>query len=268
MKNTFVILGSLIIAMGFNFFLVPYGILSSGVSGLAILIGLLTPVNIGLINLVLNIPLLVLGYYKLGKEITVNTITCVISLSIFLYLIPVTTVADNILLSSIFGGVIGGLGIGLILKYSGSSGGFDIVAIMLSRSSHVSVGLLLTIMNGVIVIISGSVFDWNIALYTMLVIYLTGRMIDMVHTSNIKLTMQIVTTEGEAIRKELIDTIYRGITITKGYGGYSLEERQILMTVVTRYDTAKIKAIVRKHDEKAFINIYETVEVDGAFAKN
>jgi uncharacterized membrane-anchored protein YitT (DUF2179 family) len=268
MKNLIVIFGSLIIAFAFNFFLVPYSILSSGISGIAILLGLITPFDTGLLNLVLNLPLIILSYFKLGKEITINTLICVVSLSLFLYLLPVLQVTDNVLLSTIFGGVISGIGIGLILKYSGSSGGLDIVAIIISRISNVSVGLLLTGMNGVIVLVSGAFFDWNTALYTLLSIYLTGRMIDKIHTNHIKLTMQIVTTEGELIRKELLETIYRGFTITDGYGGYSKEKKQIILMVVTRYETMQIRNIVRKYDDKAFINIFETVEVDGTFARN
>ncbi|WP_186577912.1 YitT family protein [Aquibacillus kalidii] len=268
MKYIIVVIGSLIIAFAFNFFLVPYGILSSGVSGIAILIGIITPLDIGLLNLVLNLPLIILGYYKLGKTITVNTVTCVVSLSLFLYVLPVVTVTDNILLSTLFGGIISGIGIGLILKYSGTSGGLDIIAILITRTSNVSVGLLLTAMNGVIVLVSGAFFGWEIALYTLLSIYLTGRVIDTIHTSHIKLTMQIVTSKGDAIRKELIESIYRGITVMEGYGGYTEEKKQILMMVVTRYETLQIKKIVRKHDQRAFINVYETVEVDGEFAKN
>lgn len=268
MKHLIVIIGSLIIAFAFNFFLVPFGILSSGVSGLAILIGLITPFNIGLLNFVLNLPLLILGFIKLGRVITVNTITCVASLSVFLYILPVISLTENILLSTIFGGIIGGLGIGLVMKYSGTSGGLDIIAILITRSSNMSVGLLLTGMNGIIVLISGAVFSWEIALYTLLSIYITGKMIDTVHTSHIKLTMQIVTTNGEPIRKELLQTIYRGMTVMEGYGGYTNEKKQIMMMVVTRYETLQIKKIVRKHDPKAFINIYETVEVDGEFARN
>lgn len=268
MKNLIVIIGSLVVAFAFNFFLVPYGILSSGISGIAILIGLVTPFDIGLMNLLLNLPLLILGYYKLGKMITLNTLICVVSLSVFLYLLPTDPVTDNILLSTIFGGIIGGLGVGIILKSSGTSGGLDIIAIILSRTSNVSVGLLLTGMNGLIVLISGAAFSWNIALYTLLSIYLTGKMIDTIHTDHIKLTMQIVTSKGELIRKELLESIYRGITIMEGYGGYSQEKKQIIMMVVTRYETTQIKKIVRKHDENAFINIFETVEVDGVFAKN
>ncbi|CQR47554.1 hypothetical protein BN1058_01878 [Paraliobacillus sp. PM-2] len=268
MKNFIVIIGSLIVALAFNLFLVPYEILSSGLSGIAILLGILTPINIGLLNFLLNIPLLIWGFYKLGRTIIINTIICVTALSSFLYIIPVVPVADNILLSSIFGGVFGGAGIGLILKYSGTSGGLDIVAIIVSRVSNVSVGMLLTGMNGLIVLISGAVFDWNMALYTMLSIYLTGKVIDTIHTNHIKLTMQIVTTKGDIIRKDLIESIYRGITVMEGYGGYTEERKQILMMVVTRYETIQIKKIVRKYDEQAFINVYKTVEVDGQFAKN
>ncbi|MFS0671714.1 YitT family protein [Ornithinibacillus sp. 179-J 7C1 HS] len=268
MKNLVVIVGSLIVAFAFNFFLVPFGILSSGVSGIAILIGLITPLDIGLLTFILNLPLLILGYFKLGKVITINTLVCVGSLSFFLYILPVVAVTDDILLSTIFGGIIGGIGVGVILKYSGTSGGLDIIAIIISRISNTSVGLLLTGMNGIVVLLSGFVFSWDIALYTLLSIYLTGKVIDTIHTSHIKLTMQIVTTKGDQIRKDLLQSIYRGITITEGYGGYTEEKKQILMMVVTRYETLKIKEIVRKHDEKAFINIFSTVEVDGEFAKN
>lgn len=151
-KNIMVIAGSLLVAIAFNFFLVPFEILSSGVSGIAILLGLLTPFDTGVFNLVLNIPILILGYYKLGKEITINTLVCVVTLSIFLYVLPVISLTDNILLSAIFGGVLGGIGIGVVMKFSATSGGFDIIAMIISRTSNFSVGLLLTGMNGVIVL--------------------------------------------------------------------------------------------------------------------
>lgn len=268
LKNLIVVVGSFVIAFAFNAFLVPHGILSSGISGIAILLGLITPFDTGILNFVMNVPLLILGYYKLGKEITLNTLVCVLSLSIFLYIIPAESISDNILLSAIFGGAIGGLGIGLIMKYSGTSGGMDIIAIIISRSSNFSVGLLLTGMNSVIVLISGTVFNWEIALYTLLSIYLTGKAIDTVYTNHEKLTMQIITTEAEAIRQDLLASIYRGVTVTEGYGGYTLEKKHILMMVVTRYEMMQIKQIIHKHDKKAFINIFETVEVVGEFAKN
>ncbi|SDB90255.1 Uncharacterized membrane-anchored protein YitT, contains DUF161 and DUF2179 domains [Pelagirhabdus alkalitolerans] len=263
-----ILVGSLLIAFSFNYFLIPSGILSAGVSGLAILLSFVTPFDTGLLNFVLNIPILILGYIKLGKDITVNTMIVVVALSILLSVIPSEQLADDLLLSSIFGGVIVGTGIGLILRYAGTSGGFDIIAILISQTTQLSVGLWLTAMNAVIVLISGIIFGAEIALYTMISIYITGRAIDTIHTNHIKLTMQIVTTEGEAIRKELIDTVYRGMTLSKGYGGYTMEEKDLLMMVVTRYETMLIKQIIRKHDPSAFINIYKTVDVDGEFANN
>lgn len=268
MKNLVVVLGSLIVAFAFNCFLVPHEILSSGISGLAILLGILTPFDTGIYNFLLNVPLLILGYFKLGRTITINTLVCVASLSLFLFLIPAVAITDNMLLSTVFGGGIGGLGVGLILKFAGTSGGLDIIAIIIARASSFSVGLLLTGMNGIIVLISGFVFDWEIALYTLLSIYITGKMIDTVFTDHLKLTMQIVTTQGDAIRNELLESIYRGITITEGYGGYTQEKKDILMMVLTRYETLHVKNVVRKHDENAFINMFETIEVDGKFSIN
>lgn len=268
MKNLVVVLGSLIVAFAFNFFLVPHEILSSGISGLAILLGIITPFDTGVYNFLLNVPLLILGYFKLGRTIVINTLVCVLSVSFFLFLLPVVPITDNMLLSTVFGGGIGGLGVGLILKFAGTSGGLDIIAIMISRVSSFSIGLLLTGMNGVIVLISGFVFNWEIALYTLLSIYITGKMIDTIFTDHVKLTMQIVTTEGQGIREELLGSIYRGITITKGYGGYTQEEKDILMMVLTRYEMFHVKKVVRKHDENAFINIFETIEVDGKFSVN
>jgi len=97
---------------------------------------------------------------------------------------------------------------------------------------------------------------------------LTGKAIDTVYTNHEKLTMQIITTAAEPIRQELLASIYRGVTVTEGYGGYTLEKKYVLMMVVTRYETMKIKEIVRKHDEQAFINITQTIEVDGNFVRN
>ncbi|MFJ7826467.1 YitT family protein [Psychrobacillus sp. NPDC096623] len=268
LKYLIVIVGSFIIAFAFNAFLVPHEILSSGISGIAILLGIITPFDTGILNFVMNVPLLILGYYKLGKEITLNTLVCVLSLSIFLYTIPAEAISNNTLLSAIFGGAIGGLGIGLIMRYSGTSGGMDIIAIIISRSSNFSVGLLLTGMNSVIVLISGAIFNWEIALYTLLSIYLTGKAIDTIYTNHEKLTMQIITTAAEPIRQELLASIYRGVTVTEGFGGYTLEKKNILIMVVTRYEMMQVKQIIHKHDEKAFINIFETVEVVGQFAKN
>ncbi|KAA1039600.1 YitT family protein [Macrococcus equipercicus] len=268
LKYMITVIGSLIIAISFNVFLLPHGVLSSGISGLALLFHILFNIDTGLLNILLNLPLLILGYMKLQKSMMWNTIFCVIMVSVFLSIVPVIQVSDNPLLDVVFGGVILGIGIGIILKFSGTTGGMDIIAILISQRSNVPIGLILTLLNGIIVLSSGYFFDWGIALLTLLSIYISGKTIDTIYTSHIKLTVNIVTTQGEAIKAALIDNIYRGMTIMDAHGGYSNEPRQVIMMVLTRYELKDVIQICKAIDGDSFIHVYETTEVHGNFAHN
>ena len=241
-----VIIGSIIIAVAFNLFLIPHKILSSGIGGIAIILGIVTPVNTGIINFVLNLPILILGYIGLGKKVIFNTVVSVVVLSVALYYVPVKVVATDPLLSSIFGGVIAGAGIGLVFKL----GGF------------------LIILNAVVVIIAGFFFTWDVALTSLLSIYVTGKVIDAVHTKHRKVTLMIVTNEAEKMKKQLLSTVVRGITLLDGEGAYSSEKKRVLMTVVSREELASMKLTISEIDSNAFVNITETVEVLGLFRRS
>lgn len=128
-----IIIGSLLVSVAYNLFLIPHEILSSGLSGIAIMLGLITPFNTGILNFLLNLPLLILGVFKLGKRFILYTILSVVVISVGLYIIPIKQISTEPILSSLFGGVITGLGIGLIFRVSGSSGGFDILAMLLNK---------------------------------------------------------------------------------------------------------------------------------------
>ena len=263
-----IIFGSLMISAGFNLFFIPHSILSSGLSGIAILLGLITPFDTGLLNFALNLPLLIIGMFKLGKRFIFFTIISVLVTSIALYIIPVIKVASDPLLSSIFGGVIGGVGVGIILRASGSSGGFDIVAVLLTVKRDIPLGSILSGLNAIVVIFSGFIFGWDSALNTLIGIYASGKVIDTIHTKHIKLTLMIVTQKGEEIQKRLLENFFRGITVMEGYGAYTGKEKKILMTVITRYQLTDIKQLITKYDPKAFVNITETKEVMGLFDRN
>jgi uncharacterized membrane-anchored protein YitT (DUF2179 family) len=217
------------------------------------------------LNFVLNLPLLVIGMFKLGKKFIFFTIVSVIVTSVGLYIIPVTPIASEPILSSIFGGVVGGFGAGMILRASGSSGGFDILALLLTRKKDMPLGSILSSLNAIVVVISGFVFGWDVALNTLIGIYASGKVIDTIHTSHIKLTLMIVTQKGEEIQKNLLQHFYRGITIMDGYGAYTGSNKKILMTVITRYQLTDIKRLINETDPEAFVNITETKEVMGAF---
>lgn len=267
-KTFITIVGSFLIAFAFNVFLLPNDVLSSGIGGFALLLNKLLHVDAGLLNLLLNLPLLILGFMKLNKSVMYNTILSVIVVSFFLTVIPTESIANELFVNVIFGGVIVGIGVGIILKYSGTTGGMDIVAMIISQNSNVSIGLIMTILNGIIIICSGFLFDWNLALMTLLSIYITGKTVDTIFTSNIKLTVNIITSNYEAVRQGLIDEIYRGITVTDVYGGYSSDQKHMITMVLTRYELPNVIKIAKTHDENCFINVYETTEVHGNFARN
>ncbi|MEG0259453.1 MAG: YitT family protein, partial [Lysinibacillus sp.] len=245
MRNIVIItLASILVGFAYNFLLIPHEILSSGLSGIAIMLGLVTPLNTGVLNLLLNLPLLILGVMKLGKRFIGYTILSVLVLSASLYVIPVTQMTDEPLLASLFGGVITGLGIGIIFRASGSSGGFDIIAMLISKKRDFPLGALISAMNAVVVLISGFVFSWDAALYTLVSIYATGKVIDTVHTSHIKLTLMIVTSKGEEVKKKLLGNLYRGVTIMDAEGAYTGERRKVLVTVITRYQLGEVKDMI------------------------
>lgn len=267
-KTFITVLGSFLISYAFNVFLLSNDVLSSGIGGLALLLNKLLHIDAGLLNLLLNLPLLILGFMKLNKSVMYNTVLSVIVVSFFLTVIPTKSIADELFLNVIFGGVIVGIGVGIILKYSGTTGGMDIVAMIISQNSNISIGLIMTILNGIIVLCSGFLFDWNLALMTLLSIYITGKTVDTIFTSNIKLTVNIITSNYEAIRQGLIDEVYRGITVTDVYGGYSNDKKHMITMVLTRYELQNVIRIAKTHDENCFINVYETTEVHGNFARN
>ena len=260
-------LGSVLVAVAYNLFLIPHLILSSGLSGIAIMLGIITPLNTGILNFLLNLPLLILGYLKLGRRFISFTILSVVVISVSLYIIPVHGVSTEPILSSLFGGVISGIGIGIIFRASGSSGGFDIIAMLLAKKRDFPLGTLLSGMNAIVVIASGFKFGWDAALYTLISIYAAGKVIDTIHSNHIKLTLMIVTKKGDEMKERLLANLYRGITVMDGEGAYSGERSKVMMTVITRYQLTDVKAMIKEVDPQAFVNITETTEVMGMFHK-
>jgi len=241
--------------------------MSSGISGLSIILSMLTSINTGVYNFLLNFPLLVLGYLKLGRKFIFYTILSVITISIALYVIPVFKLAEDPILSSIFGGAIVGLGIGIIFRSSGSSGGFDIIGMLLARRKDFPMGTLLFAMNSVVILLSGFLFSWDAALNTLVSIFVLGKVIDKVHTHHVKLTLMIITRKGEEVKQHLLGNVYRGVTVMDSVGGFSNERSNVIITVISRYELTEVKTLIEEIDPEAFVNITETLEVMGLFHK-
>lgn len=265
MKTAGIIIGSTIVSIAFNLFLIPHEIMSSGISGLSIILSMLTSINTGVYNFLLNLPLLILGYLKLGRRFILYTILSVVTISLTLYLIPVVPIASNSILSSIFGGAVAGLGIGIIFRSSGSSGGFDIIGMLLTRRRDFPMGTLLFTMNSIVILLSGFLFSWDAALNTLVSIYALGKVIDKVHTHHVKLTLMIITRKGNEVKQHLLQNVYRGVTVIDSVGGYSNEKSNVIITVISRYELTEVKSLIEEIDPDAFVNITETLEVMGLF---
>ncbi|SET00567.1 YitT family protein [Paenibacillus sp. NFR01] len=262
-----VIFGSALIASGFNLFLIPHRLLSGGVSGLAMLVGYFTPFNISLMYLVFNLPLLIAGWFQLGRRFIVLSIVSVVATTWLMALLPERQVASDMLLASVFGGVLVGAGAGISFRVGGSSGGFDILGSIITKYRDFPVGNVLVGLNG-LVILAAAYFDnnWNLALASMVSIYVSGKVVDLIHVSHLKVTVYIVTTRTDELLQQLLG-LQRGVTKIKTEGAYSHVERDMLMTVTTRYELAELKRIIRNSDPQAFVNIVETVGVMGSFRK-
>lgn len=259
------LLGSLLVAFGFNMLLIPYGLLSGGVSGISMMIGYATGGNIGLLYFALNFPILVWGLVALGKRFILWSIVSVISATLWLQLIPVRQIANDPLLGALFGGVIVGFGSGLALRKGGSSGGFDIIASIVTRKRDLPVGMIIFILNGLVIMALGLIIqDWDAAMYSMISIFAAGKVVDIIHIRYVKVTAFIITKETAALKSKLLERP-RGVTVIRTKGAYSDDDKDMLMTVTTRYELAELRKTVLSLDPHAFVNIVETAGVIGQF---
>lgn len=263
-----IFVASIVLGFAFNMFLLPHEILSGGITGLAMIFGLMTPVNSGIWLIILNIPILIVGWMKLGKTFIGNSVFSVAVTSISMLYIPVIRVTEDALLSSVFGGVIVGAAVGVIIRFYGSTGGFDVIGLLLTMKRDIPLGVLVFSLNSLVVFVSGFIFSWELAMYTMASIYITGLVVDRVHTRHIKLSLMVVTSQGDKVKKELLDNLYRGVTVVDGEGAYSAAKLKVLYTVISRYELAFVRPLIKNIDPNAFVSISETMEVMGNFRKD
>ncbi|WP_144553595.1 YitT family protein [Bacillus sp. X1(2014)] len=265
--------GSLLGALAMNLFLVPANIYSSGFTGIAQLLSKVlsdyTPIHVslGFLLLLLNIPVAILGWKKVGKSFTVYSFISVALSSLFLILIPIKQVSNDILLNAVFGGVIQAVGVGITLKWGASTGGVDIIAMVLSRMKDKPIGPYMLVINGVIILTAGFLYGWEKALYTLVTLYTSTRVIDAIHTRHAKLTAMIITKKADVMKKAIQEKLVRGITILPAKGAFSNEAREMLMVVITRYELFDLERILKEVDPNAFTNIIQTTNIYGFFRK-
>lgn len=266
-KVFMITIGALLVAISLNFFLIPANVFASGFTGIAQLLATVLPLSTGILLFILNIPVAIVGWLKIGKSFTLYSFLNVALTTLFLEVIPIWNFSPDILLNAVFGGVITAVGVGLTLKWGASSGGVDIIALILAKVSDRPVGIYFFIINSIVVVMSGFLFDPEKALYTLVTLYVTSRVIDAIHTRHVKLTAMIVTQKADELRAAIYERITRGLTRVPAKGGYRSDDKEILFIVITRYELYDLKRVIQEIDPNAFTNVLETTSIFGLFRK-
>jgi len=256
-----IVLGALIQAVALRLFLVPAELASGGVSGISQLINHFTGWPIGIMVLVGNIPLFMLGWRFLGgRRFALRTATAVISYSLAVDLLlllpffPKNGLTDDIVLNSLYGAVVSGVGYGLVYRARGTSGGSDVLARILNHWRGVPMTQSYLMVDSAVILAAGFVFGWDKALYAIITLYVSGLVAETVlEGGGTVRTAMIVTAKPQEIADEILVELERGVTFLSGTGAYTGEERPVLYCVVSRAEIAQVKAIVHEADPKAFM---------------
>lgn len=258
--------GCLCVALSFNLLLNPNRIASGGVSGISVLLHYALGIEPAVVQWAFNIPLFAAGVWLLGKKFGVKTAVGSVIMPLFVYLSrdmePLTL---NPLLAAAFGGAGVGLGLGLVFRGRGSTGGMDVAAQILHKYTGLRYGLAIAVMDGMVIIAAGVVFSPEQALYALIGLFATSRTIDAVQLlggTSAKVAF-IISRETDRLSAAVLNDLDRGLTRLLGVGGFTGEDRPVLMVVVSVSEVVKLKALVRSVDPQAFVILSDTTEVLG-----
>jgi uncharacterized membrane-anchored protein YitT (DUF2179 family) len=263
-------IGTIVAAGALEIFLLPNDVIDGGVVGISIMAAHFVEIPLGIFTFVLNIPFLYIGYKQIGKTFLISSLFAIASFSIWLSVMrdSVPTVTHDPLLAALFGGVILGAGVGIIIRFGGSLDGTEMVSIIISRVTPISVGQCVMLFNVVILGCSGLVFGWDKAMYSLLTYFIASKVIDIVveGLDEAKCIM-IVSEMYEEVADAITARLGRSVTFLDGEGSYRRAPTKIIYVVVTRVEISKLKNIILDKDENAFLTISNVADVMGGSHK-
>lgn len=257
-------IGALIYTFGLDVFLVPNHVIDGGVVGLALMAAAISHWSFSIFIVLLNIPFFIFGYKKIGAMFTLQSLFSVLSLSVWSNFIHYEPVTKDPFLSTIYGGIIIGLGVGLIIRWGGSLDGTEILAIIADKKTPFSVGEIIMFFNLFILGMSGFVFSWDSAMYSLVAYFIAYKMIDVVTNGLDEMKgILIVTNDHEAVSRRITHDLGRAVTLLNGEGAYKREKTMVLYCVVSRLEITKVKDAIRQVDPQAFVSIFDITEAHG-----
>lgn len=273
------ILGAFLYAVGVNLFVVPASLYTGGVVGICQVIRTLLVEYLhlpfqnldiaGIIYYLINIPIFILAFTRIGKRFFVKTLITVTVMSASLAVVPVVPVVDDVMAACVVGGIISGAGVGLILRMGSSGGGMDVVGVMVTKwKKDFSVGKINLLVN---LVLYGSclfLFDVEIVVYSIIYAAVYSVAMDKIHIQNINVEVNVITKANtDELEKEVFQELGRGITKWKSMGAYTHQQSHILYIMLSKYEVNRLKTIIHKYDPHAFIVVNEGVSVDGNYLK-
>lgn len=258
-------IGAILMSIGLEIFLVPNNVIDGGITGISIMLSYTTGWKLGIFIFLLNLPFFFIGYKQIGKTFAISTLYGIIILSISTSLLhPVSAFTQDILLASIFGGMILGVGIGIVIRYGGSLDGTEIMAILASKKLPFSVGEIVMFFNIFILGSAGFVFSWDRAMYSILAYFVAYKTMDVVIAGlDESKFVWIISDNFHDIGDAILHRLGRGVTYLTGEGAYSGDDKKVIFCVINRLEEAKLKDIVKEYDSSAFLAVGDIAEVRG-----
>lgn len=273
------IAGAAVYAVGINLFVVPAGLYAGGIMGISQVIRTLLTEYLhlnfgtldiaGLIYYVINIPIFIIAFTRLGKNFFVKTLITVTAMSAFLSAIQPTKIVEDNMAACVVGGILAGAGLGMVLRLGSSGGGMDVIGVILAKwKRDFSVGKVNLLMNLALYGTCLFLFDEAVVVYSIIYAAASSLAMDRMHTQNINVEVNVITKVNTAeLEKEVFDELGRGITKWSALGAYTNDQTHILYITLSKYEVNHLKNIIRKYDENAFIVVNEGVTVVGHYMR-
>ncbi|WP_026566883.1 YitT family protein [Bacillus sp. UNC41MFS5] len=258
-------IGAILMATGLEIFLVPNHVIDGGITGISIMLAHITGWKLGIFLLILNLPFVYMGYKQMGKTFAISTVYGIIVLSIFTsFFHPIPAFTDDILLATVFGGMILGTGVGVVIRNGGALDGTEILALLITKKVPFSVGQIIMFINIFILGAAGFVFSWDRAMYSLLAYVIASKAIDTVVAGlEESKSVWIISDEAEEIGNAINARLGRGVTYIKGQGAFTGDNKKVIFSIITRLEESKLNTIVQDIDPSAFLAIGDISEVRG-----
>ena len=260
-----VVIGALVTAVSFSWFFLPYDVAPGGVTGIATVLSSLTGLSVGLLSFIINVPLFLTGWRQVGWRFAVRSFIAMVLLSLFIELLQQVNPAGDIMLATVFGGVLLGVGLGIVVRAGATTGGTDMAAKMIHRlAGFLSIATILFIIDATVVLIAAMAFGIQAGLWALIALFISSKAMDVVIKGfNTAMQFLIITREPDEIVRRIHGDLDRGCTRLKAFGTYSGEEMGALLCVVARTEAARLKKVIAEADPNAFVTVCDVHEALG-----